>query len=281
MRYDLHCHTHFSDGDRSVEELFKIASKSQLAGLSITDHDTTQAYQQAFELAKHYQLKLVTGVEVSCLHKGSSVHVLAYSFSLHDPLFNQFLQTCKERRQSRNKEMIQNLQKMNFDITQEELEETFNKELQSIGRPHFATLMAQKGYVLHVRDAFNRYLGDGKPCFVVGSRPSVTEALEAIHRANAFASLAHPHFLKNSLLEQQLLELPFDALEAYYAKISPKDEKPWVEKAKERNWMITGGSDFHGQIKPLNKLGCSWVPHETFHILEKRHLENDKLFTVD
>ncbi len=277
MRYDLHCHTVHSDGEKTVSELLDIAKNANLAGLSITDHDTISAYDEAFELAKERSLEIISGTEISCLHNQKPVHILAYSFCTKDEKFNLFIKECQRMRYERNIEMLKLFAERKISITFEELEERFNKKMHAIGRPHFAKLLIEKEVASSFYDAFNRYLADGKKCFVIGRRPSVEEAIDAVHLANGFAVIAHPHIIHDSSLEKELLEMNFDGLEGYYAKMGPNREQKWVAISKNKNWMITGGSDFHGESKPINQLGSSWVSQETFNQLKVRQDENEQL----
>ncbi len=278
MRYDLHCHSIHSDGEKTVEELLNMAKKINLSGLSITDHDTIEAYHEAYPLAEERSLGLVNGVELSCLFEDKPVHVLAYSFSIHDPDFKSFIAKCQKQRAQRNHEMIRLLNEEQIAISQQEIEKAFNRSMHELGRPHFAQMLIEKGIVKTIQEAFNRYLADGKRCFVLGHRPSVQEAIDVVHRAKAFAILAHPHLISDLSLIGELLKLNLDGMECYYAKMGPHKEKPWVELAQKKRWMITGGSDYHGMCKPINTLGCSWVSDEVFDVLKKRNIENDRLF---
>lgn len=278
MRYDLHMHTSCSDGTMDVQEVLRLAKGKGLSGVSITDHDTLGAYPQAFEEGAKLKLKVLSGIEISCLHQGQSVHVLGYAFSYKNGNFNAFIKHCQEMRELRNLQMLENLKQFyQIDIKKEVLVEKFQKPLASMGRPHIAQILIDLGQVNSIQSAFNRYLGDKQKCYVKGHRPSVIEAIDLLHQAKAFAILAHPHLIDSSPLVKELLTLPFDGLEGYYAKFMPEQEQKWVDKAKEKNWIITGGSDFHGYPKAINELGSSWVDENTFGILMKRQMENESL----
>ena len=120
----------------------------------------------------------------------------------------------------------------------------------SIGRPHIAQIMVQKGYVKSAKEAFNLFIGEGKCCYDPGIAFSVEETLDVIHRSGGKAFVAHPHLLANGAKMRVLLKEPFDGLECYYAHSYPALEKRWIKMAKEKNWLISGGSDFHGAIRP-------------------------------
>ena len=275
MRFDLHMHTTHSDGELTVKELLEKAKSLDLTGLSITDHDTIGSYPEAFQLGDAMNLKILSGVEISCLQDEASIHVLGYGFSIHDEEFLAFIKKCQKLRKERNLKMIEKLSENNITITQEELKEAFNKPLSQIGRPHFAKLLVKKGVVKTSQDAFNNYLKDGAKCYVLGHRPSVLDAIKALHKAKAFAVVAHPHLINNAQLVKDVLKLPIDGLECYYAKFMPSQEKKWIDIATEKKWVMTGGSDFHGDGKRNNELGCSWVSEDAFNVLYERQKANE------
>lgn len=267
-RYDLHCHTTHSDGTSSPEEVLQKAKESELAGLSITDHDTISAYETALPLAKNLGLKLISGVEFSAVFAGTSVHILGYSFDLKSEAIRNLCEKHKTRRISRYRAMIELLTKHGIPITEEEVLALGPKG--SIGRPHLATVLMQKGFVEDVTQAFHKYLGEGMSCYVPSEVITVQETIDAIHAGNGFAVIAHPHLMKNENVLRELLKMNFDGVEAYYARLGTQQEQRWVNIGKKKGWLITGGSDYHGSIKPNNNLGSSWVREETFQILYSR-----------
>jgi hypothetical protein len=112
-----------------------------------------------------------------------------------------------------------------------------------------------------VREAFSRYVGDGKECYVPGDPFEPSEAIGFLHEAKGKAFIAHPHLLAEGIPIDELLELPFDGIECYYSHLS---EKKWLEIAKKRKLLMSGGSDFHGAIRPEVELGCNGVDKATF-----------------
>lgn len=271
--YDLHMHSHFSDGTDSVEELFDSALQAGLKGLSITDHDTLKAYEVAQPLAKEKGLQLLPGIEMSTTFEGESIHLLGYSFSLKDKGFIQFVEHMQEVRKNRNVAIIKKLAEhgMPLDITQ------LKEDIGVIGRPHMANALLKLGHVQSVREAFERFLGEGMPCFVGGDRPEMTEVIDEIHKAKGFAVIAHPHFIRKDSLIRKLLKLPLDGIEVYYGSLSYYQEQVWERRAEQKNLFKTGGSDYHGKNRPHITLGISWTPEPVFHHFWKRYLENEKL----
>lgn len=267
FRADLHCHTTFSDGTMTPEELLCHAKEIGLSGISITDHDTIDAYITAPGIAKELGLLLGSGVEFSSIFQGISIHILGYDFDLSSPAISGLCERHKTRRNERNKAMLEKLSRLSMFIDEEELLSMGDR---SIGRPHIALLMIKKGYVSSIKEAFNTYIGDGKPCFVPGVGISSEETIAAIHKGGGKAFLAHPHLLGHANKIKQLLKLPFDGIECHYGRFPPEQEKRWIRVAEEKSLLISGGSDFHGSVKEFIQLGCSWVGEESFHKIFQR-----------
>ncbi len=266
FRADLHCHTTCSDGSDTPAEVLRKAKEAGLRGLSITDHDTIAAYTpELFALARDLDIRLLPGIELSSEWQETTVHVLGYNINIHSEEFILFLEELIKRRDSRNEAMIAKLKKKGFDIDVSELAAFGDR---TIGRPHIAQLLLQKGYVSSIQEAFRSYIGEGCSCFAVGIKYTPAEVIQQIHKAGGYAILAHPHFIRKGRILDYLLELPLDGLECYYALMQPWQEKPWVTLAAKRKWIATGGSDYHGSVKPHIPLGCSWVGLEIFHLLE-------------
>ncbi|MEM1282190.1 MAG: PHP domain-containing protein [Chlamydiota bacterium] len=270
FRADLHCHTTASDGTLNPQEIIEEAIRCGLKGLSITDHDTIEAYHEAAPAAMEMGIELIPGVEFSTEYMGSNVHVLAYSFNTRHPSIIKLCEYHKERRVKRFFKMLEKLQEKGVHLK----ETDFDLNDGSIGRPHLAKSMIAGGYVRSVPEAFKKYLGDDQPCYVNPETISTEETIKIIHEANAYAVIAHPHLINNQNTLLGILELPFDGIEAYYARFSPSQEKRWVKIGEYRGWLITGGSDFHGNTKPNLPLGCSWVRSESFNQLKQRYQEN-------
>lgn len=275
FRADLHCHTTCSDGSLSPQEILLLAKKIGLKGLSITDHDTIDAYASAFEAAQALGIELITGVELSAALNGHSIHVLGYGFASNSKVLKDFCLQHQQRRVERNKAILELLKKNNMPISSEEISAYSPQAIGSIGRPHIAQAMVKKGYVSSHQEAFKNYLAEGKPCYVDGKTFSVQETIDLIHQAKGLAVIAHPHLIKNGTIIRALAKMNFDGIEGYYACYQPPENTRWLNLAKDKNWMVTGGSDFHGDIKAHIALGSSWVNEETFRRLQKNMSEAD------
>lgn len=269
FRADLHCHSTCSDGTQTPAQLIQIAKDSGLSALSITDHDTFEAYATAFPIAAEAGITLLQGIELSAHMSDKSVHILGYGFNLDNTSLTDLCTWHRQRRKDRNTAMLELLAKHGMPLQYEDLE-SLDPIKNTIGRPHIAFAMIKKGYVSTPQEAFNKYLGDGKPCFVRGATYAVQETINAIHEAKGVAVIAHPHLIKDSNLLHSLLNLNFDGIECYYGKMPAPDHDRWLKVAKKKNWLITGGSDFHGDAKPNINLGCSWIDQDHFQALLSR-----------
>jgi 3',5'-nucleoside bisphosphate phosphatase len=265
---DLHCHSHFSDGELSPKELLYLAKKVGLNGLSITDHDNIEAYtHELFSLAESLKIDLLTGVEISSSLQNETVHILGYGFDSHSSILKKFLEEVRERRYRRNIEILKKLAEKNIFLEEKDLySDRYPKT--AIGRPHIAQLLVEKGYVKDFKTAFNEYLKDGGPCFVIGEKFSPLQIIDLLHKVKAKAILAHPDQISDSTVLRELLQMPFDGIEAYYGIMVLHKEMRWVRLAMKKGWLFTGGSDFHGSSKPFVALGCSWVSKECFDKLK-------------
>jgi len=293
FRADLHTHSYYSDGSLSPEALIEKAIEASLQALSITDHDTVAAYDRALPFAKQNNITLLAGIELSAYYKKHSVHILGYGFKLNHPALLQACEAIKNARLERNRIILDKLKQCHIIIEEAELESTF--PYRTIGRPHIAQLMIQKGYVRNFKSAFFQYLGDSARC---ASPPlkvlNVPDAVHLIHEAGGLAVLAHPHVFKTKKLVNELLNKTtfaqtrfdgsfesvkafdgFDGIEAYYSLSSPHAAQPMLDLAKTYSLITTGGSDFHGILNSQIPLGCSFSCETTFNKLYALHLTNN------
>lgn len=269
FRADLHTHSTASDGTLDPLDLIQLAKDSGLNGMSITDHDTVNAYQQLLPMLKDRSFLLLPGVEFSAVHHDHNIHLLGYSFCLSSPQMVRFCEQHLAARHERMMQMIDLLVAHGMISSEEELEQIEQKirRKESVGRPHVAAVLLRKGIVSSIQEAFERFLGKGKPCYVPMRHFSVEETLQVIHDAQGIAVLAHPHLIKSPSMIRQLAKFPFDGIEAHYAQFRREQCEMWLALAQTRGWLVTGGSDFHGTIKPQIPIGASWTSQTTCNFL--------------
>jgi hypothetical protein len=242
------------------KELVYHAKKAGLQGLSITDHDSVDAFPVAIQAAKEVGLHLGSGVEFSCEFQGHSIHLLGYDFNHLDKQIHDLCGRHHKRREHRNRAILKKLEEFGMPVSYEEL--LGKARGRTIGRPHIAEIMLEKGYVKTIRDAFNLYIAEGEKCYAPGEPFHVQEAIDVLHAAHGKAFIAHPQLLPKDLAVDELLKFPFDGAECFYSRLA---KKKWIEIATRKKLLMSGGSDFHGSIKPEVELGCNGVDKETFY----------------
>lgn len=252
---DLHSHTTASDGSFSPAQLVDEAVRSGVSTLGITDHDTFSGYDRALPLAQQAGIDLVCGIELSTKLHGHSVHLLGY-FLQNAPIsaFRDWIRELQESRRERNIRLVARLRELGLDIT---LEEAQARGGEMTGRPHFAQLLLEKGYVSSLQQAFDEYLDESAKGYVTRREPTFEDAVQRIRQAGGIASLAHPIRLREdvSAVLPGLREGGLNAIEAYHSDHSAEQTRFYLRLAAEHGLLVTGGSDFHGSVKPEIRLG--------------------------
>lgn len=244
---DLHLHTYYSDGDYSPADIVAVAAQKNLSLIAITDHDTMAGVAEAIGAGKAHGVKVITGVEFS-VDEGK--HLLGYDFDPENALMAEKAQWCREQREMRNQKMIDRLRDHGMSVSFDELLQYARKDL--IGRPHFAQLMVAKGYVQNDKEAFDKYIDNGRPCYVGRKRLSAQEAIGAIKAAGGYAVWADPMHKKPDPAKvaaqvAELKSLGLAGLEVYYPEHDPEQTAFLLELCRKHQLFATAGSDYHGQ----------------------------------
>jgi hypothetical protein len=268
---DLHIHTTHSDGTFSPADIVHLAKQQCISALAITDHDITSGNREAMDAGKDIGIHVIPGVELSVdymLPQKGHLHLLGLFIDPDDRLLNLTLQSLRQARDKRNRKILYRLTKLGKKITMDELMEEAGGG--SVGRPHIARIMVRKGYVQSFVEAFQRYLKNGAPAYVDRMRLSISQAIDLIHAAGGIAILAHPTslgFASFEGLRAYILELKaigLDGIEAYCAG----QDKALIQKmltfARKNKLMVSGGSDFHGDVKPDQQLGSPDIPDQVY-----------------
>lgn len=260
---DLHVHSNHSDGTDSISELVIKVKEAGLFAFALTDHDTVSGVSEAIEEGKKHNIQIIPGTElsVSCDYgprKGKDLHILGLFVNHKDEYLISQLNNIIINRNLRNEKMIQLLNQHGVSITLEEMYEAFPDSV--LTRAHFARMIAEKGYAKDIPCAFEKYIGDNKPCYVAREHMSPREAINLIHDAGGIAILAHPMLYKlerddTRELIRHLTNLGLDGVEAVYSTHTQSDEIFLRTIAKELSIAYTGGSDYHGSNKPYIKIG--------------------------
>jgi 3',5'-nucleoside bisphosphate phosphatase len=261
---DLHAHTDESDGSFSPAELVKLARRIGLSALAITDHDTFDGYEKAVEFARGTELELVCGIELNTRMgndktlRRRSVHLLAYFLGgPPDQSFKTWLEQERLERRSRNQRLASTLQREGIDISLSEVEA---RGRSLAGRPHFARILVEKGYARDSDDAFRRYLGEEAASFVPRDSKTTEEAIGMVRSGGGVPVIAHPIRLGLPRQEERELLIRYRqagllGLEVYHSEHPPEMQAYYHQLAGELDLFPSGGSDFHGTIKPEVELG--------------------------
>lgn len=280
VRIDLHIHSTASDGTLSPLEILTLAQDLNIAAISITDHDTLDGSKDALSFGIPPSVKFLTGVEISAEPPPSfsfagSFHILGYAVDVDHPDLNHTLSMLRDSRKSRNPQILKLLSRLGIEIA---LDEVWNLAGGSqMGRPHIAQLMVEKGYVHSINAAFDKYLGNGKPAYVDRFRFECEETIKAILNAGGIPVLAHPILLgikENDILADLigvLTEMGLRGIEVYYPEHTKNLIAYYSQLASHYNLLITGGTDFHGDITPDIKMGVGkgdlFIPYELYEKL--------------
>ena len=265
---DLHTHTQESDGTLTPAELIAEAASRGIEALSITDHDTLAGYEKATGLARDAGIDLVCGIELSTKVDGRTVHLLAY-FLNQPPAgsFPDWLREMQASRRERNVRMAEKLRTFGFDISIEEVEQLGRS---IAGRPHFARIMLQKGYVRTIQQAFDDYLDESAKGYVDRYEPTMEEAIRRVRAAGGVTSLAHPIRVPDQSAIPAMKDIGLDAIEVYHSDHGHAETEWYRNLASQYGFAVTGGSDFHGAVKPGVEVGCARVPRSVLDQLREQ-----------
>ncbi len=229
---DLHSHTNESDGSSSPQQLIDEAFRAGVEVLGITDHDTLTGYDLARDAAREAGVELICGIELSTKLHGKSVHLLGY-FPLENGLetFRGWVLDQQASRRERNGRLAKRLRDLGLDVTLDEAE-ALGKGM--TGRPHFAKLLVDKGYVANLRQAFDDYLDESAKGYVYRREPGFSEGVGAICQAGGIASLAHPIRVHEDVtaLMPELCAAGLNALEAYHSDHGQAETELYLQLAR-------------------------------------------------
>jgi predicted metal-dependent phosphoesterase TrpH len=249
MKCDLHIHTNCSDGKFSPEDVVGLAKNAKLNCIAITDHDTTGGIlrAQAAAAALDTPLQVLSGVEISTVESGKEIHILAYNMDMTSPEFAIEMDKIAAMRDNRNKALVEKLATAGILIDLDALTAAKNG---SIGRPDIAAEMVKQGYCEGITQAFDQYIGKGKPYYVQTKRLTPTEAIAFIKKYGGISVLAHPRNLHFSYSRfdayiKTLISVGLDGIEAEYFSHTKSERRFYCRIAKKYGLVITGGSDFH------------------------------------
>ncbi len=247
---DMHMHTTCSDGALSPTELIQKAKQVGLAAISITDHDNFAAVQEAKPLAEALGIELIAGVEVSTSHEEHDVHILGYFIKTDDSPLSDYLAYCRKQRLERTERIVDRLNKQGVKIRVEHVLEKASGG--SVGRPHIAAVLQEKGYVENYNEAFIKYIGTNCPAYEKSIESKPAEVISLINEAGGLSFLAHPGRQVPDNTVRHLIDSGLDGLEIVHPSHNANHQEYYRAIANEYFLLMSGGSDYHG-AKPQDE----------------------------
>lgn len=268
---DLHTHSTSSDGQYPAEVLAGKVADAGTVAWALTDHDTVAGLEKAAARARELGVRFVPGIELSAfLEDGREVHVLGHFVDPSHPKLREFEDMLADHRRGRVRRIVEALSRVGVRVTEEAI--VARSGGKTIGRPHVAMALVDAGVVSSVREAFDLYLGDGKPGYVGRFRLTAADAARLIRESGGTATLAHPGVNKVQPRElARLRSMGFSGVEADHPEHPPEQAARYRAEAAAADLICTAGSDFHGElISPDRFLGTSRMTVEALDRLEAR-----------
>jgi len=247
---DFHLHSTASDGVQSPAWVMETAASKGVHVLSLTDHDTTEGLTEARAAAKRLGLRLVPGMEISTDVGKVDAHLLAYGFDVEAKELQDFMAQMRNGRKERLTKMVATLRELGMPIEESRVLEIAGEA--SVGRPHVARALVEMGHVASVQEAFDLWLGNGKPADINRQRLEPSESIDLVHRHGGVVFIAHPIFMGDdySVPVAQLKGWGVDGIETYYKNYLPEAVAFHEQLAERHGLARSGGSDYHGLGNP-------------------------------
>ncbi len=255
---DLHTHSTASDGSDSPEDLIRQARKANVTTLALTDHDTTAGVEEAMETGREVGVEVIPGCELSVGTEYGELHIVGLWIAPKAPALAEAMQLLRDHRATRNIRIVEKLQELGYAITYDEVLELAGEG--SVGRPHIARVLLNNGFRGTLHDVFSSLLGDHGKAYVPKRILSPEEGVRLLKQEGATVSLAHMylHGYPDEWLQDMVATLAaqgMDAIEAYHSEHDSRSTRRAVDLAARHGLALTGGSDYHGAVKPNIMLG--------------------------
>jgi predicted metal-dependent phosphoesterase TrpH len=264
MTADLHIHTTASDGRLSPGEVIKMAMEVKLSEIAITDHDTVAGLLEitADKEAIKNKLTVLDGIEFSTDFPCHEVHILGYNIDIFHKALRKELAKLTFDRQQRVQKMVVKLNNLGYEVDYQRVLELAGNA-KSIGRPHVARALLEKGYFSEISEVFTALLQKNGPAYIPHYKMNCNTAIEVIKSAGGTAVLAHPGLIGSDDIVLEVISVGVDGLEVYHPTHTPCQVKKYLEIAQKYNLFVAGGSDFHGiPGRYPEKLGDFSIPSE-------------------
>lgn len=263
---DLHLHTDYSDGTKTVEEVVAIASQKGMSAIAITDHDCTDGFPIAQKLGEEFGMEVIPGVELSSDMQGVDIHILGYYVDIDNSALKTKLAEMKQARYERAQKIVANLNSQGVDLRFQTVLDVAGRG--AIGRPHIAMAMQREELVYSFREAFDRYLGYDSPAYVEKFKMQPREVFELITQAGGIPVLAHPGVTR---VDERITEFVRDGLlgiEIFHSEHSSAMERFYMNYVRKHHLAFTGGSDFHNGNQSKMEIGTPHVPYSAVESLK-------------
>jgi len=269
---DLHTHTTASDGRCAPAELVRRASAAGIRVLAVTDHDTVAACAEAAVACAAAGIEFVAGIEITAVRAEADVHTLAYFFDVGSRQLASFLDEQRQFRIARARLMVDRLAALGIALDADAiLKPAYDDPTKSAGRPWIARALVEGGHAASTNEAFERWLGRGRPAFVARMGPSPEQVIACIHDAGGIASIAHPGLLGRDDWLPPLVAAGLDALEAYHSDHDDAVTAHYLAVAEQLGIGVSGGSDYHGDsFHGGRSIGARSLPRESYEQLKDR-----------
>ncbi|MDD5613951.1 MAG: PHP domain-containing protein, partial [Candidatus Omnitrophica bacterium] len=237
-----------------------------LSCIAVTDHDSVDGIEEAAAEAERLEIEMIPGVELSVDYKGREIHVLGYFVDHKDSWFLGVLTELRESRKRRFLEIVDRLKE--HDVILDEVKIVKENENSALGRLHIAKEIHREGYTGSIKEAFVKYIGEGKPCYVKKDYFAPGDAVSLIKKIGGIAVLAHPHLLGDDSIVSDLIKEGIEGIEAYHFEHPKSVEEKYFAMALENGLLVTGGSDCHGKGKGELLLGRKRIPYDLVQSLK-------------
>ena len=264
---DLHLHSTASDGTSAPEVVVDAARAAGLEALALTDHDTVEGIPAAREAARDAGIELVAGVELSAYEGSDEIHVLGLHLVQLDDMRDS-LTVFRDARRERAEGIVRLLNGLGVRITFADVMAVAKDA--AIGRPHVARALVENGWAMDLRDAFDRYLGAGRPAYLDKRKITIPEAIQLIHRCGGIAVLAHPGAGGNRDTIEKLAAMGLDGVEVIHPSHSADDRARMLALTRFLKLVPSGGSDSHGAADGARVVGSMKVPGEWLELQAER-----------
>lgn len=280
-RVDLHTHTVVSDGTLTAKELVARAAGLGIEVLAITDHDTTEALPEALAEAQLWDITVVPGVEISTVTGREEIHLLGYFVDIGDAELQRLLARTREARWERAEKMLGRLATLGLPVEWQRLVDIAGEG--SVGRPHVAATLLEAGHVGTWDEAFDLWIGRGRPAYVERYKLTPQEAIQMVRRCGGLPVLAHPFVYSRSGVCRKSMDLQYwlprlreaglEGIEVYYSNYPHRVSRRLLEQSIQHGLLPAGGSDFHGG-RAGSGLGRVSVPWAAWQGLLRRYRVN-------